>query len=294
MMNKIHKKSWKILMIIALISATSIWNLTSNVYSQTQDKNTLTEQDKKSEIKKRNEENAKRIRKLIEENGDPIADFDAPEPTNPDERAVRKLRNGVYDFVPPNNHTTIPTLDKQRNEFSISSWTARFPQPPFPCSNLIAIGKVNDAKAFVSNDKINVYSEFNFQINKILKNNNIFLTQKKNQITLNRGGNKVRLPSGKIFTRLVDGLYMPKPDKEYLMFLEYEPKSQTYVIITGYQFKEGKVESLDGISLFERGIAEKYQNYPKYNGLDVKEFEKLVMESIVAQSKNCDTTKYTF
>ena len=84
---------------------------------------------------------------------------------------------------------------------------------------------------------------------------------------------------------MVDGLHMPKPNREYLMFLEYQPQSQTYEIITGYQLKEGEVESLDGVSIFDGEITEKYRNYPKYNGMDVQEFEKLVADSIVAQSK---------
>lgn len=284
-------KKYEIGLIIGLVLTALIWQ-SPFIYSQ-QPINSNELEGKATQLHKKLAEEAAQFRKRIEENGDPIADFVSPESIDTNEQAVRKLRNRKYDFVPSNIYTIPITLDKSRYDLNITHFPSRVAEPAFPCrSDFVVIGIISDAKAFVSNDKASVYSEFKFQIDKILKNTTNFQTQVKSEIILNRGGGKVRLPSGRILHKVVDGLYMPKAGGEYLMFLEYDAESQTHGIITGYQLKDGKIESLDGISL-DGDITGKYQNYPKYNGMTISEFEKVAVHSFV-ENKKCDTTKYSF
>lgn len=213
--------------------------------------------------------------KKLEENGDPVADFDLPEPTNPKEREIRIIKNKKY-----NNKTHIPTLDKMGVDILMGGSVDMGTEPAFPNkSDFIAIGKITSANAFVSEDKTAVFGEFNFQIIWPYKNTTNIPIKEKDEIILNRYGGKVRLSSDKLAYRGILGLNMPKLGGEYLMFLKYDAESQTYGIITGYQFKEEKIEALDGISMFGK-LEERYSNYPTYNGMRTSDFIRLVISDI--------------
>ena len=157
-------KRYEIGLIIGLVLTALIWE-SSFIYGQ-QPINTDQQKDKAAELRKKLADQAAQIRKNIEENGDPIADFNPPEPTDPNEREVRKKRNKKYNN--PNKPETVAKLNEKMNIISFGGWTARIPDPAFPkWSNFVAIGRVTSANAFVSDDESNIYSEFNFQTGKI-------------------------------------------------------------------------------------------------------------------------------
>jgi len=64
-------------------------------------------------------------------------------------------------------------------------------------------------------------------------------------IAVQREGGKVRLPSGKVLVRAATANSMPQIGKRYLLFLKYNPDTQDYALVTGYQLGGGQVYRLD-------------------------------------------------
>lgn len=172
----------------------------------------------------------------------PIVDYDAPEPENALEREERKLKNKRYDnkgFVKKNPHpdTGGVSLD---DEIPLP--------PPIPTSesDLIIVGKILDVKAYLSNDKRGIYSEYTVRVEEILKENGSNKVAQVKEITIDRAGGSVMYPNGQKVFYKVSGKNLPLVGSEYVLFLTSNKQSPNYEILTGYELKDGRVNSLDG------------------------------------------------
>ncbi|HEX8251237.1 MAG TPA: hypothetical protein VF599_23900, partial [Pyrinomonadaceae bacterium] len=95
----------------------------------------------------------------------PIVDYDAPEPANATEREERKLKNKRYDnqgLVLKNPHPDDSGVD-------VIDEIPPPPHIPTAESDLIIVGKILDGKAYLSNDKRGIYSEYTIRVREILK-----------------------------------------------------------------------------------------------------------------------------
>jgi hypothetical protein len=206
----------------------------------------------------------------------PVVDYNAPETTNAVELEERKLKNQRYDnkgFVLTNPHP-------DDGGVALDEEAPLPPAIPVAESNLIVIGKINDTKAVLSNDKSGIYSEYTFQISEVLKRDSSKKVDLGKAITIDRAGGSVRYPNGQKVIYRVSGKNLPRVGSEYVLFLTsdkeslHDKRSPNYEILTGYEFRDGKVNPLDtgrhfegfektGVANFINNIRNKIQTYSK-------------------------------
>ena len=190
------------------------------------------------------------IRQGIDETQFPIADPDSPLPTDPLLRSRRQARGRRYNrpmgAISP-HHVEI-TDDYH--------WPQDFPALPVAQSDVIIIGQVTDARAYLSEDKSTVYSEFTIRVIEPLKNTAHEPVMDGGSLSVDRAGGRVRFPGGNTVRYAIDGFGMPRVGHQYVLFLKRE--EQAYRILTGYELLSDEVRPLDssGVVNFRR-----YENY---------------------------------
>jgi hypothetical protein len=220
----------------------------------------------------------------------PVADLNSPEPADPEERAMRRVRNEYH------NNPNVSAVDAENfrikedtNPVNLGVPSAHSPAEsalPVIQSDAVAIGKVIDARAHLSSDKINVYSEFNVCLEEVLKDFSAEPLKPGISITTERLGGRVRLPSGKVILIGYKHRSMPLPGARYVLFLKYNRGIKTYSIITGYELRGGRVSPLDGHRRFLTG--EKYSQlveYDRFEGMSATTLLREVKE-VVARTLN--------
>lgn len=172
----------------------------------------------------------------------PTAEYNALEPVNLAEREERRTKNKRYDkylFVAKNPHPETAATLKSHGE----------PMPsalPTAESNLIIIGKIVSSKAWLSNDKSGVYSEYSVQIQNVLKNDQQKKLQTDEIITIDRAGGVVVYPNGQKVLYLNDWQRLPEINERYVLFLsKNESQNLNYKLLTGYKLKSNGVIALD-------------------------------------------------
>ena len=175
----------------------------------------------------------------------PTTDYDAAEPTNLEEKATRKNKNKRYDGK---NIVMRNPYDSGSGTMVHSELFFVLPALPATQSNVILTADVLKSESHLSNDKTGVYSEFNVQIDVVLKGTVPTLSQ-TNLISVTRQGGVVRYPSGHKELYGVAGQNMPTLGKRYLFFLT--AIEGTYEIVTGYEIGPKGVEALDSLPQFQ-------------------------------------------
>lgn len=236
----------------------------------------------------------------------PIADFNAPEPADTSERIKRETRGRRHnlrdksltpedkaglilredDKSPPaavtanknRNSTRQPELKGKKSEYAppvIAAAVTEHSPPeqalPTRTSDLIIIGEVKDAKAFLSEDKTAVYSEFTIRVGEVLKSSSSWSAKPGAQVTALRPGGGVRFPSGKVRKFLIDGRTLPRAGARYAFFLKYDDLAEAFYIVTGYELRNGKVFPLDGIPKYGTD-KHPFAPYSKYINVDEAAF----------------------
>ena len=171
----------------------------------------------------------------------PTTDYDAPEPTSPAEKLKRRNRNKHYDgknlvMSNPSNSGSATILD--------SELFFDLPALPVHQCDVILTADVLNAEGHLSNDKHSVYSEFNVQVDAVLKGVVPTLPQ-TNLISISRLGGMVRYPSGQKVLYEIAHQNMPAIGKRYLFFLKATEDTQAYEIVTGYEMGPERVMPLD-------------------------------------------------
>ncbi|HZH30178.1 MAG TPA: hypothetical protein VEY11_05405 [Pyrinomonadaceae bacterium] len=92
----------------------------------------------------------------------PVADYEAIEPSDAKTKTVRKNRGKRYD-----NWNVIDGAS-ERPGVTITS-EIEYPALPVADSDVVLIGEVSDARAYLSNDKSGVYSEFMTRVCAVMK-----------------------------------------------------------------------------------------------------------------------------
>ena len=133
-------------------------------------------------------------------------------------------------------------------------------EPAFPAaSDVIVIGTVREVKAYLSEDRTNVYSEVSLSIEEILKADPQYGLKTGAVVTSDRSGGAVRFPSGKIVRRGFMGRGIPSTGHRYLLFLK-DMGDSGFSIVTGYELSGKGVVPLDGIEGSDDSV---YKNYER-------------------------------
>lgn len=213
----------------------------------------------------------------------PIADYNAPLPSDSSERAKREKKNKNHNLRSTkkiDSKRFMITEERNSSYGGFDSDTPAEPAIPAARSNVVVIGDVTDSKAYLSEDKTSIYSEFTVNIDEVLKNNSSESIGMKSSIISSRSGGAVRFLSGKVIKRLFDGKPMPRNKSKYLLFLKYDSEEMNYHIITAYELRKGEVIPLDGL-LRNGRIAEQLAAHQSYRGISETAFLNLVREAII-------------
>jgi hypothetical protein len=172
----------------------------------------------------------------------PVAEFSVSPPDDLAEQARRIARSKRYD----NRQTErfdewSPTATGWS---SISEWYLYVAALPTAESDAVVLGKVIDAKGYLSSDKTGAYSEFTVLIDKVFKFSDSSLVPGVS-IIAEREGASVRLPNGRVIRYEIAYQGMPQVGRQYVLFLKYEPQGDDYQILTGYEVRKGFVFPLD-------------------------------------------------
>lgn len=175
----------------------------------------------------------------------PVVDFEVKEPVEPNKKAALHAKARKYSRK----------YGGEINEgvhqiFTNSDWDLRLPALPVARSAAIFIGTVVGAEAHLTPDKTGIFSEFAFQVESILKGDPKRKVDAGHTISVERSGGRVRMPSGKLVVSWTNNQNMPKVGSRYLFFLthDFETAGDTgndFYLLTGYEFKNGKVRLLD-------------------------------------------------
>lgn len=176
----------------------------------------------------------------------PVAEYDEPDLLDPAknlEKKEKQKRHNNFKFVAKNPQPW------QSESVFIPEGNFDFPALPVSASQLIVVGRVGEARAHLSEHKMNVYSEFAIAVNSVLKTPNKALTE-GSLLTVERLGGNVRYPSGQKVLFRISGWNMPKVGSEYLFFLNSRNKAD-WEIVTAYELTESGVLPLDESSQFQ-------------------------------------------
>ena len=195
----------------------------------------------------------------------PIADYDAPEPDDPKKREKRQRKNGrgaksigVFNTPPNGSSANL-----------VNDWEVGLPLLPAERSNVVVTGEVLDAEAYLSADKISIFSEFTVRISEVFKRDNFSQVVPSNSIIIEREGGRVRYPNGRMVRYEVSGQEMPRVGRRYLFFLKRVEEEQPFHLITGYELRTGRVYPLD-----------KFEKFKAFTNLDEAGFLRQVRDVI--------------
>jgi len=203
-------------------------------------------------------------RKLDFENRFPIADYSAPEPADPQERAKRKSKDnrfpkGVLDELP--NVTESEIVDGHGLE--------RRPTLPVALSDMIIVGNVLNTQAYLSSNKTGLFSEFTISIEEVLKTTGSDPVLPGADILVEREGGRIRYPSGRVRWVRFAHEGMPSIGGRYVLFLRRTGPENIPTILTGYELRAGRVLPLDGVAEFEE---RKLPQFATYEGVEETAF----------------------
>lgn len=177
----------------------------------------------------------------------PVANIDEPELTDSKKNQARKekkLRHNNFSIVAKN------PPDWQAERLFIDEGLALTPALPVGKSGFIVLGEVKSAEAHVSENKLNVYSEFTVLVSKVLKTANSSIIE-GTEITVDRIGGFVKYPNGRTVLYRVSGKNMPGVGEKYIFFLT-SPNNQDLIILTAYRLDTSGVTPLDDAPQFEQ------------------------------------------
>lgn len=169
----------------------------------------------------------------------PVTDINKPEPVDPKKRAKWKAKGKKYAGI------GVRITDSSELVTINNEWDVGLPALPVAKSDLVVIGEVTDAQAYLSSDKTWVYSEFTVRVEEVLKNTTSVALTQGNSLVADRDGGRVRFPSGHTTLQYVRGQGMPRVGRRYALFLINIEEEQGTYVLTGYELRGGRVFPID-------------------------------------------------
>jgi hypothetical protein len=133
----------------------------------------------------------------------PIADYDAPEPSDAKTKTVRKNGGKRYD-----NWNVIDGASERPGVTIMSE--IEYPALPVADSDVVLIGEVTERRAYLSNDRRGVYSEFTTRVCEVLKKDLQVPINPEDFVAVERPGGRVRYLSGRVSKVKFQGWGMPR------------------------------------------------------------------------------------
>jgi hypothetical protein len=197
------------------------------------------------------EERERKERKLKEDSDNlPVVDYELLLPNNSPkqdlkQQIIRYARNARYDGYPK------IVKDEDGEEVILHTHSmGDFPSIPTQKSNAVIIGVVTDTRAFLSNNKSIVYTEYTVQIKEVLKGGDQSLVGTAEFLTFERLGGAVHFPSGRTRKFREYSFGTPIKGHEYVFFLTYNDVGHSFSLLTAYELSNGRAIALDNGARF--------------------------------------------
>ena len=165
----------------------------------------------------------------------PVVYFDAPESNDKDKREKRIKKGRKYDKA----DMPVNPSPEVRTTTSVSHWFYGMPSLPTLQSEVIVLGEIADANAFLSPDKTGVYSEYSVRVDRVFKTDDAAVSPNQT-IDAQRPGGRVRLSTGLVQSYKVADQGVPRIGGKYLLFLKRV--EDDLLILTGYALRQNKVQ----------------------------------------------------
>ncbi|MGZ8843953.1 MAG: hypothetical protein ACXW18_09850 [Pyrinomonadaceae bacterium] len=214
--------------------------------------------------------------KQLEDAAAPTVDFDNPTPVDRIDKGARKLKNARYDKygVVPRNPPPQVSEAIGEPELRASDVLSDLPADK---SQLVVEAIVSESRAFLSENKAGVYSEFTIIVSKILNAAPGLSVNPGDKIVAERFGGKVKYPSGQVIRFRYAGQGVPMVGKGYLFFLS-KVDQDNYKLLTAYEIQGNKIHALDSSRVELRGQG--HTIFDKHNGEDLETFMVKVRKAI--------------
>ena len=208
----------------------------------------------------------------------PITDYNAALPNLSD---VLQFRRGErYNIF----NSSLPELgeDSDVGIWDLPPTHFRKDAMPFDASDAVVIGRITAGQSHLSNDRRGLYSEFKLSLQELVKNSVPPYLRVDDSIDIQRKGGAIRLPSGKVLTRAVVADSMPQIGGRYLLFLKYDPSTEDYSVLMGYQLVGNDVYRLDDLN-FEDSNFPQVVHLLRREGMSEGEFLAHAKSTFVSQ-----------
>ena len=210
----------------------------------------------------------------IDENSLPVVEYDASERLSQIDPATRAKKSKRY------NGRHLKDSDSSQLSVVTSHWLLKLPAIPVTISDAVLVGDIVDARAFLSEDKAGVYSEFTLQIENILKDSGHIPLALNDFLAVDREGGRVKFPSGHIRTLIAEYQGIPLVGHKYLFFLKRNDDEPNNLILTAYEVSNGKVFAVDGRALRDGQLL---SQFAPYDGTDFERFLSEVRSAIARE-----------
>lgn len=201
----------------------------------------------------------------------PVVDYDANPKissiTDQKAQALKEAKSNRYNHRAPG-----PLGDFASVIFEIHThWNVGLSPLPIKESDIIVLGKVVDAQAYLSTDRAGVYSEFTIKTERVFKNSGLPV---RDSVVSEREGGVVRFSSGRLLPYKISGQRLPRPEREYIVFLRYDPQGDDYHIITAYEIFQNRTLPLDEPEQFQT-----------FKDMEAEQFFRTLQDAVVDSSR---------
>ncbi|HYG33337.1 MAG TPA: hypothetical protein VEC99_01050 [Clostridia bacterium] len=141
---------------------------------------------------------------------------------------------------------------------------------PVPQSDVIVVGRIVKAAAYLSADETAIYSEFSFVVREILKNSSTTRLQPDQTITVRRLGGTFQFPSGRSLTYAIGNERPLRRGEDVVLFLKSSPETEDFEFLLAYQLRNAHVFQVDA----------KGGRYAQFENMGESEFLNLIRRAI--------------
>ncbi|MGZ8843952.1 MAG: hypothetical protein ACXW18_09845 [Pyrinomonadaceae bacterium] len=212
--------------------------------------------------------------KQLDDAAAPVVDLSNVSEVDRVDKNARKLKNARHDKSGTDKTHPYPNVSDVVGE---PEWRSGYSDLPVDKSDVVVEAVVADSRAFLSEDKTGIYSEFTLIVSKILKVGSGLTINLGDRIVTERFGGKVRYPSGQVTRWRIARQGVPIIGKKYLFFLA-KLDEDSYQLLTAYEIRGSKIVALDG-SRTELG-KQGGSIFDKHNGKDLSQFMEEVEMAI--------------
>jgi hypothetical protein len=184
---------------------------------------------------------------------------EAPESSNPQERAARKAKNSRYNTGGKDITLLDPKLgsDEEKERFIDHYWLRDMPFFPTSDSAIVVLGTMVRVQPYLSEDRSNIYTELAIRVEEVFKSDATKPIALQDKLVVDRLGGALRLASGRI-VRLDQPNQGPGKTRiggRYVVFAKRTHNGNDLEMITGFELRAGKVFGLTsdgGVSFTSR------------------------------------------